>query len=127
VFWIDLPEQWDAKSPWHDRRVRLAASLALDRQAVNQAESLGTSRSPGSIVPRSFEFALPFDPPAYDPGKAKQLLAEAGYAKRLRCRRLLPVPTAVRDGRGAEQLSRRRRHPHTHPHDERAAFSDRVA
>ena len=79
VFWLDLPDQWDPKSPWHDRRVRLAASLALDRQAVNQAESLGTSRLTGSIVPRSFEFALPLDPPPYDPGKARQLLAEAGY------------------------------------------------
>src|SRR5206468_767721 len=79
VFWIDLPDQWDPKSPWHDKRVRLAASLALDRQAVNQAESLGTSRLTGAIVPRSFEFALPLDPPPYDPGRARQLLAEAGY------------------------------------------------
>jgi len=79
VFWLDLPDQWDPKSPWHDKRVRQAASQALDRQAVNQAESLGTSRLTGSIVPRSFEFALPIDPPPYDPGKAKQLLAEAGY------------------------------------------------
>jgi ABC-type transport system substrate-binding protein len=46
---------------------------------VNQAESLGTSRPTGSIIPRSFEFALPFDPPPCDPGKAKHLLAEAGY------------------------------------------------
>src|SRR2546422_3525906 len=79
VFWLDLPDQWDPKSPWHDRRVRLAASLALDRQAVNQAESLGTSRPTGSIIPRSFEFALPLDPAPYEPGKARQLLAEAGY------------------------------------------------
>ncbi len=35
VFWLDLPEQWDPKSPWHDRRVRLAASLA-DRPAGAQ-------------------------------------------------------------------------------------------
>ena len=79
VFWLDLPDQWDPKSPWHDQRVRLAASLALDRQAVNQAESLGTSRLTGSIVPRAFEFALPFDPPPYNPRQAKQQLAEAGY------------------------------------------------
>src|SRR4030095_12052122 len=34
VFWLDLAEQWDEKSPWHDRRVRLAANLAVDRNAV---------------------------------------------------------------------------------------------
>ena len=79
VFWLDLPDQWDPKSPWHDKHVRQAASLALDRQAVNQAESLGTSRPTGSIIPRAFEFALPLDPAPYEPGKAKQLLAEAGY------------------------------------------------
>ena len=79
VFWLDLPEQWDSRSPWHDRRVRQAANLSLDREAVNQAESLGTSRLTGSIIPRSFEFALPFDPAPYDPAKARQLLAEAGY------------------------------------------------
>src|SRR4029450_2798318 len=47
VTFLDLPEQWDAKSPWHDRRVRLAASYALDRDALNQAETLGLSRPAG--------------------------------------------------------------------------------
>jgi len=79
IFWLDFPDQWDPKSPWADRRVRLAASLAIDRQALNQAETLGFSRPTGSTVPRDFEFALPIDPPAHDPRRARQLLAEAGY------------------------------------------------
>jgi peptide/nickel transport system substrate-binding protein len=79
VFWLDLPDQWDPKSPWHDRRVRLAASHAIDRQALNQAETLGFSKPTGGIIPRAFEFAKAFEPPAYDPARAKQLLAEAGH------------------------------------------------
>src|SRR5262249_53221635 len=43
VVFLDLPEQWDPKSPWHDRRVRLAASYALDRHALNLAETLWLS------------------------------------------------------------------------------------
>ncbi len=79
VFFLDFVEQWDPKSPWHDRRVRLAASLAIDRKAINEAEALGFSGLTGNIVPRHFEFALPIDPHPYDPRRAKQLLVEAGY------------------------------------------------
>ena len=79
AFWLELTDQWDPKSPWHDRRVRLAASHAIDRAAINQAETLGYSRLTGSIVPRIFQFAVAVDPPAYDAARAKKLLAEAGY------------------------------------------------
>jgi len=79
TFYLDFFDQWDPKSPWHDRRVRLAASYAIDRRALNDAENLGASRLNGSIVPRSFEFALPLEPHPYDPAKARQLLTEAGY------------------------------------------------
>jgi peptide/nickel transport system substrate-binding protein len=79
VFFLDFLEQWDPKSPWHDRRVRLAASYAIDRRALSEAETLGASKPAGNFIPRRFEFALPLEPHPYDPAKAKQLLAEAGY------------------------------------------------
>jgi peptide/nickel transport system substrate-binding protein len=80
VFWIDFGSgQWDPKSPWHDVRVRRALSLGLDRQAINQAETLGMSRVAFSIVPATFEMAWPAPPVAYEPARAKALLTEAGY------------------------------------------------
>jgi peptide/nickel transport system substrate-binding protein len=77
--WITFLDQWDPKSPWADRRLRLAANHAIDRKSLNDAEYLGLSKVTASIIPSGFEFA--WSPPtyAYDPQKAKQLLAEAGY------------------------------------------------
>ena len=79
--WLVFLDQWDPKSPWADRRVRLAANHAINRQAINEAITLGFSRITWSVIPQSFDFF--WQPPAYayDPGKAKQLLAEAGYPK----------------------------------------------
>jgi peptide/nickel transport system substrate-binding protein len=79
TWWLDLPEQWDPKSPWHDTRVRQATSLAIDRKTINEALSLGYSRITNSIIPDSFEFYWQPPPAVYDAVKAKQLLAEAGY------------------------------------------------
>jgi peptide/nickel transport system substrate-binding protein len=92
VFWLDLPEQFDAKSPWHDRKVRLAASLALDRKALSQAETVGLSRPTGALVHRNLEFARVYEPPALDPAKARQLLAEAGYPKGFDAGEFFPFP-----------------------------------
>jgi peptide/nickel transport system substrate-binding protein len=78
-FWIYFPDQWDPKSPWHDERMRRAASFALDRKAMNDAITLGYSKITGSIIPYSFDFFWQPPLPAYDPAKAKQLLAEAGH------------------------------------------------
>jgi peptide/nickel transport system substrate-binding protein len=78
--WVQFTkEQWDAKSPWSDRRVRLAANLAADRKAINEAEFLGLSKLTGSIVPHTFDFYWPAPLYPYDPGRARKLLAEAGY------------------------------------------------
>ena len=79
--WLTFTEQWDPKSPWADRRVRLAANLAIDRKALNDAEYLRLARVSASIIPRDFPFY--WAPPAYphDVAGARQLLAEAGYPR----------------------------------------------
>src|SRR5881296_418131 len=77
--WLVFADQWDAKSPWYDRRVRLAANYAVNRQAINQAETLGFSKITWSIIPSSFDFYWQPPPFPYDPATAKRLLAEAGY------------------------------------------------
>jgi peptide/nickel transport system substrate-binding protein len=79
--WLYFPEQWDPKSPWHDPRVRRAASLAIDNATVNQIAMLGNGRVTGNIVPENFAFYWKPPAPTYDPARAKQLLAEAGYPK----------------------------------------------
>jgi peptide/nickel transport system substrate-binding protein len=78
-FWLYFPDQWDAKSPWFDQRVRLAASLALDRKSINQALTLGHSSITGSIIPETFPSYWQPPLPEYDPTRSKKLLAEAGH------------------------------------------------
>ena len=77
--WVAMLDQWDPKSPWHDKRVRLAANHAINRNAINHAITLGHSRITWSLIPSTFEGF--WQPPAYrhDPARARQLLAEAGY------------------------------------------------
>jgi len=103
TFWLDLPDQWDPKSPWHDRRVRQAASHAIDRQGLNQAETLGFSKPTGSLIPRALEFSRFFEPDLFDPPKAKRLLAEAGYPSGFDAGELYPWPPYVSMGEALAQ------------------------
>ena len=84
IFWLEFADQWDPQSVWADKRLRLAANYALDRQAINEAACLGYCLPTGVIIPRLMEYALPVEPVPHDPQKAKQLLAEAGYPNGLR-------------------------------------------
>jgi hypothetical protein len=91
-FWLEFPEQWDPKSVWADKRVRLAVNYALDRQAINEATCLGFCPPAGVIVPRVMEYALPAEPLPYNLQKAKQLLTEAGYSNGFDAGELTPIP-----------------------------------
>src|SRR5438105_3477047 len=92
TWWMEYTEQWNPKSPWSDRRVRLAANLAVDKQGLNEAERLGFSRLTGSIIPANMESALRLEPYPYDPRQAKRLLAEAGYPNGFDAGDLTPMP-----------------------------------
>ncbi|MBI3265410.1 MAG: ABC transporter substrate-binding protein, partial [Acidobacteria bacterium] len=92
LFWVEFAEQWDPKSVWADQRVRLAVNHALDRQAINEAACLGYCPPAGVIVPLVMEYALQAEPFPYDPGKARQLLAEAGYPNGFDAGELVPIP-----------------------------------
>ncbi len=92
INWLEFAEQWDPKSPWHDKRLRLAVNHALNRKAINEAACLGFCPPTGVIVPRVMDFALQVEPPTYDPVLAKRLLAEAGYPNGLDAGSLVPIP-----------------------------------
>ena len=92
IFWIEFPDQWDPKSPWADKRLRQAVNYALDRKSTNEAACLGFCPPAGVIVPRVMDFALQVPPHPYDPQKARQLLAEAGYPNGLDAGEFTPIP-----------------------------------
>ena len=75
-----------------DKRLRLAVNYALDRKAINEAACLGFCPPAGVIVPRVMDYALQVEALPYDPQKAKQLLAEAGYPNGLDAGELVPIP-----------------------------------
>src|SRR5205823_5535714 len=50
IFSLYFQDQWDAASPWRDPRERLAASVAIDRKSLNEAEQLGFAGLTGSGV-----------------------------------------------------------------------------
>jgi peptide/nickel transport system substrate-binding protein len=92
IFWIEFADQWDPKSVWADKRVRLAVNYALDRQAINEAACLGFCPPTNVIVPRVMDYALQTEPLPYDPKKAKQLLKEAGHPNGFDAGELVPIP-----------------------------------
>jgi peptide/nickel transport system substrate-binding protein len=58
--WGISVDMYDPKSPWHDKRVRLAANHAVNRQALNEAETLGHSKLMGGSSPRRLTSPCPW-------------------------------------------------------------------
>ncbi len=67
-------------SPVHDVRVRQALNYAYDKETFVRTVLDGTTRTTGQIAThRMSGFQSDIEPYPYDPGKARELLAAAGY------------------------------------------------
>jgi len=78
-WWLEFPGFQNPKSPFHDIRVRQAISLAIDRDAMNQAECDGMGVVDGNWINNDVEYGMEWPKWPRDITKARQLMAEAGY------------------------------------------------
>ncbi len=91
-FWLMFPGFQDPKNPFHDKRVREAVSLAVDREAINQAECAGLGQVDGNFINNDVEYALEWPKWEHNIAKAKKLLAEAGHPNGFQYDWLTPAP-----------------------------------
>jgi peptide/nickel transport system substrate-binding protein len=91
-WWLQFPGFQDPKNPFHDKRVREAISLAIDRDAMNQAECAGLGQIDGNFINDDVEYALDWPKWPHDIAKAKQLMAAAGFPDGFTYDWLTPAP-----------------------------------
>ena len=73
---------FDAQYPCHDKRVRQALDYAIDKELLRDTlygEEVFQVKGWGIVTPNTFGYTPAIDPWPFDPDKARQLLADAGY------------------------------------------------
>lgn len=78
---IEDRDTYDQDVPWLDARVREALNLAIDREQINNAIFNGEGRPLAiEVYQQNFPgYRDSWEPYPYDPDRARQLLADAGY------------------------------------------------
>jgi peptide/nickel transport system substrate-binding protein len=75
-----IPDSMNANSPWANPKVRMAAEYAIDKEAISKALGYGYNPPAYQAAPLGGPAIVPtITGRKYDPAKAKQLLADAGY------------------------------------------------
>jgi peptide/nickel transport system substrate-binding protein len=91
-WWLEFPGFQDPKNPFHDKRVRQAVSLAIDRRAMNDAEAGGMGKISGNWINNDVQYAIEWPEFERNLEQAKQLMKEAGYPNGFTVDWLTPVP-----------------------------------
>ena len=111
-----FPGYNEPDSPFHDKRVRQAVSLAINRQFLVAAgdaghrQRLGQLDQPGESATPCKGDGKELPVPEYNPEKAKQLLAQTRFPQRLRLRVVRALCPLPRHGRAHPHRPARRRH-----------------
>jgi peptide/nickel transport system substrate-binding protein len=77
---LNLNQHAPGGEPFADVRVRQAIRHAIDYEALIEATLAGNGRVQATAIPNGFPGTEDLPLPTYDVDKAKELLAEAGYA-----------------------------------------------
>ncbi|HEX2174050.1 MAG TPA: ABC transporter substrate-binding protein, partial [Dehalococcoidia bacterium] len=106
--WLEFPGYEKPENPFNKKEVRQAVDLILDRQAINEAETAGLSPLTSNWIPDDWPGAIITPPQEYNPAKAKQLMAQAGYPDGFDAGHITPLPPffslAERVSTGMRQL-----------------------
>jgi peptide/nickel transport system substrate-binding protein len=101
-----IPDSKNADSPLSKVKVREAISYAIDRESIAKARGFGYWQAAYQLPnPGSPSYLSDFQGHRYDPAKAKQLLAEAGYANGFRTRLIIMPALVDRDAMTAVQAN----------------------
>jgi peptide/nickel transport system substrate-binding protein len=92
-WFLEFPGFQDPQNPFHDKRVREAVSLVIDRHAMNDAETGGLGKPTGNWINNDVQYAIEWPEFERNVDRAKQLMQEAGHPNGFEIDWLTPLPT----------------------------------
>lgn len=101
----DSPHFEGTANPMADPRVREALFLSIDREAIITKVMNGHAYLMNSVIPEGYVGYEEYEMPEYNPERAKELLAEAGYPDGFEVTLDAPNDRYVNDGQIAQAVA----------------------